>query len=255
MIEQTNHQAIASFAEKRLSPIHARMFPFEIRGRLQEFRNDLINHGFIEDDQDDEEALTHSEKIPLESEAFFQFKNIALWSAMTFDVAHYCVLNNQSGDGIIFVGYPNHIEAARQVFHVLKNISVEMRNAIMNKLKHFKKESTRNERADERVEEWLANVLEQGLCEDWPDNSDHVDYVRYIQKHFKTSEDQTKVMRRALDIFDPFYNKEIDASTTTKSFEKEVFSIFPLDYIGQTAEELKSFQNQDMIMLLTDRRQ
>ncbi len=248
-IENSSLQSIASFSQKRLSSLHAWTFPFEIRGRLEEFRNDLLNNGLLDDDQCDEESLTHSEKIPLESNAYFQFKNIALWSAAYCDVAHYCVLNTKRGDGIIFVGYPNHVEAARHVFQVLKNIAVEMRDAIMNKLKHFKKESTRNERADERMEEWLDNVLGRGLCEDWPDNSDHADYLAYIQKHFKTSEDQREVARRALEIIQPFYDEKRDLSIPFESLQQEVFRTFPQDYIHQTAEELKAFQGHDMIML------
>lgn len=245
MSEITIQPTIESLAHKRLSYLNAGTFPFETRGRIEEFKDDLFRHGILA--CEDNETLTHSEKIPIEG-VYFPLKDIILWSAAYFDVVHYYVINSKEGDGIIFVGEANHIEAAKQVFHVLNKMALEIREKTLEKSKRLKKESAKKSRINRAITQWLASVLNLGLCYSLPDNSDREEYVSYIQQYFKTSEDQRAVGRRALEIIAPFYDESKNYDSA-QSLQEEIFNKFPRDYIRQTAEEMMVFQQKDMIML------
>lgn len=245
MSEIAIQPTIESLANKRLSYLNANTFPFEVRGRIEEFKSDLFRHGILS--YEDNETLTHSEKIPIE-DLYFTLKEIILWTAAYFDVVHYYVINSKEGDGIIFVGEVNHIEAAKQVFHILKNSALEIRDKIIEKSKRLKKESTKKTRVNRAITQWLESLLNIKFLDSLPDNSDNEEYVEYVQQHFKTSEDQRAVGRRALDIIAPFYD-ENTKHDSEKSLQEEIFSKFSRDYIRQTSEELMAFQQQDMVML------
>jgi len=65
---------IDAFAQKRLSHLQANTFPFEIIGCIDDFRRDLANHNIIIDEIEDKE-ITHSAKMLMELNQYFQAKN------------------------------------------------------------------------------------------------------------------------------------------------------------------------------------
>ena len=121
-IKKNIQKKIDEYAQKRLSRLHANTFAFEIRGCIQDFRNDLSSSGIIADDFEEDE-LTHSKKLLLEHKQYFQYpRDIALFAAGYLGAQHVYVTNNKTGEGIIFIGVANNIYAARKVFDCLMKI-------------------------------------------------------------------------------------------------------------------------------------
>lgn len=247
-IDKAIQKKIDTFAQKRLSHLHAKTYPFEIMGCIEDFRSDLCNHNVIVDEIEDEK-LIHSEKILMELNPYFQFRNMIKFSSTYFGTEHCYVSNHKSGDGIIFIGHINNIYAARIVFDCLAKIAAETREAYLVKLKRYKKQSTKEERADAYMDEWFEDLIEEDRYYAWYDASYREYFSDYIKKHFKTSEDERKIMLRAIEIIKPIYDRKPDPTLTWGEFKKEVFKFFPEKLIKQTAKELDEIQSQDIVVL------
>lgn len=247
-IKNDIQKKIDEFEQKRLSHLQAKTFPFEIIGCIEDFRNDLSNHHIITDEIEDEE-LTHSEKILMELKSYFQSKEIIKFSSAYFGTEHRYVTNHTLGDGIIFIGPVNNIYAAQIVLNRLEKIAAEIREAYVVKLKRYKKQNTKDERADEYMDQWFEDLIAKVRYYTWYDASYRECFADYIRKNFKTSEDKRKLMLRTIEIIKPLYDTKSDSSLTWGEFKKEVFKIFPEKLINQTINELDEMQTQDIVVL------
>ncbi len=247
-IENEVQEKIDKVAKKRISHLHINTFSFEIKGSIHAFRDELSTYNLIIEDLDEVE-FTHSEKIPMESDIYFQLRDIAKFIAAYFSSEHRYVTNQKHGDGIIFIGHVNNIYAAQIAFHCLAKIVLDTREVYMSKLKRYKKQSTKDEHADDYMDEWLDDLIGSDRYNDWNDPDYHEDFEEYVKNNFKTSEDKNNILRRAIDITKPMFNPKLDESLTWGEFKKELFKIFPEELINQSARDLEEIQTKDIVML------
>lgn len=250
-IKKDVQKKIDTFAQKRLSHLQAKTFPFEITGCIDDFRRDLANCDIITDEIEDQE-LTHSEKILMELNPYFRAKEIIRFSSAYFGTEHRYVKNCNSNNGVIYIGHVNNIYAAQIVVDCLTKIASEIREAYMAKLKRYKKQSTKDERADEYVDEWFEELTEKVRYSAWYDTSYRGYFSDYVKKHFKTYEDERKIMLRAIEIIMPIYDIKPDISLTWGEVKKEIFKIYPEKLIKQTIKELDEIQRKDIVLSAFD---
>ena len=241
---------IDAFAEKRLSHLQAKTLPFEIIGCIDDFRSDLANHNIIIDEIEDKE-ITHSAKMLMELKQYFQANNMIQFSSIYFGTENFYVTNHKSGNGIIFVGNFNNIYATQIVFDCLRKIATGIRQKYMTKLKSYKMQSTKDKHTDEYMDEWFENLIEKVSYYAWYDAPYRKYFSDYVKKHFKTSEDEHKIMLRAIEIIKPIYDTKYDGSITWGEFKKEVFKTFPEKLINQTIKELDEIKTQDIVVIFS----
>jgi len=247
-IKKDIQKKIDAFAQKRLFHLRANTFPFEIIGSIDDFRRDLVSHDIIIDEIEDEE-LTHSEKKPMELNPYFLAKKMIRFSSAYFGTEHRYVTNHKASNGVIFIGHVNNIYATQVTFDCLSKIAAEIREAYMAKLKRYKKQSTRDERADEYMDEWFEDLTAEVRYYAWYDASCREYFSEYVKKHFKTSEDERKIMLRVIEIIKPIYNTKTDPNLTWGEFKKEIFKTFPEELIQQSTKDLDEIQTQDIVVI------
>ena len=247
-LPQPIHKKIDATAQKQLAHLQAKTLPFEIMGCIEDFRNELANQQIISDEVG-AEGLTHSKKIPMELTSYFQSKDIIKFSCAYFGTEHCYVTNHQSGSGIVFIGHVNNIYASNQVLDCLINIATEIRGTYLKKLTRYKKQSTKEERADEYMSEWFHDLTEEARYYTWYDACSHDDFKAYVKKNFRTSEEERELMLRAIEIIKPIYETEPDPTMTWGEFKKEVFKTFPEKLVRETAKEMDEMRSQDVVVL------
>ena len=235
------------FEQKRLSHLQAKIFPFEIINCIDNFRTDLAGNNIIVEDIEDKK-ITHIPKISMDNDLYFQTKNIMQFSSMYLGTEYCYVQNNKTGvKGIIFIGHINNIYATQILFNCLRKIATEIRQTYMKQLKRCKKQSTKDERADEYVDEWFEGLVEKIRYHAWYDASDRKYFSDYVKKHFKMMEDVTNFMLRAIEIIKPMYEVK-DETITWGEFKKELFKTFPEEYINETIKEFKEIRTKDVVL-------
>ena len=250
-IRNNVQKKIDTIAQKRLSHLQAKTFPFEIINCIDDFRTGLADHNIIIDEIEDKE-ITHSEKIPMDLNSYFKTKNMIQFSAICFGAEYCYVRNNKSGEGIIFIGHVNNIYATKILFDCLRKIATEIRQTYMTKLKHYKKQSTKDQRADEYMDEWFEGLIENVHYNAWYDPSCREYFSDYVKKHFKIFKDECKIMLRAMEIIKPIYDIKDESITTWGEFKKEVlFKTFPEKLINKTIQELHEMQTQNVVMIFS----
>jgi hypothetical protein len=235
------------YAKKRLHHLQAKTFPFEIINCINDFRTDLANNNIIIEDIEDKK-ITHIPKIPIDQNSYFQTKNIMQFSSMYLGTEYCYVQNNKSGIyGIIFIGHINNIYATQILFDCLRKIATEIRQTYITQLKRYKKQSTKDERADEYMDEWFEGLIEKVRYHAWYDLSDRKCFSDYVKKHFKMMEDVVNFMLRAIEIIKPIYEVK-DKNITWGEFKKELNKTFPEEYINETIKEFKGIRTKDVVI-------
>ena len=250
-ISQHVKKKINAFAQKSLSKIHAKTMHSTIIGCINNFRRDLFDNDIIIDEIDDSK-ITHSEKIQIKVKPYFKARNMIKFSSMCFDTEYCYVKNYSAGEGVIFIGHANNIYATQLVFDCFKKIAIELRQAYMPKLKHYKKQSTKDKHADEYIDDWFENLVGEICHHTWYDTPYSKYFLDYVQKHFKTSADERKILLRATEIIKPIYYIEDGSNRTWGEFlKKEIYPKFPKELIKQTMKELDELQTQDVVMFFS----
>jgi hypothetical protein len=235
------------YAQKRLHHLQAKTFPFEIINCIIDFRTDLANNNIIIEDFEDKE-ITHIPKIPIDPDLYFQTKNIIQFSSMYLGTEYCYVQNNESHiNGIIFIGHINNIYATQILFDCLRKIATEIRQTYMTKLKRYKKQSTKDERADEYINEWFDGLIENVRYNSWYDSSDRKCFSDYVKKHFKMMDDVVYFMLRILEIIKPVLDVK-DKTITWGEFKKELSKSFPEEDINEKIKEFKDIRKKDLVI-------
>ncbi len=241
-VKKNIQKKIDLYAQKRLSHLKARTFPFEIINCIDDFKGDLSDNNIIIEDIEDKQ-ITHSSKISMDLDPYLQIKNILEFVSLYLGTEYCYVKNNMSGDGVIFIGHINNIYATQVLFDCIKKIALEIRQIYINKLKPYKKESTKNKRADEYMHEWFEELIENHKNNIWYDPSSRKYFSDYVEKNFKIIKDERQIMLRAIEIIQSIYNKN-DGSI---SFGK-MFKTFSKKYVKETLDELNEFRLKDIVI-------
>jgi hypothetical protein len=254
-IEKLIHKEIDELAQKSLSHLQAKTPPYEIMSCIDYFRRDLKYYDIISEDLEEQE-ITHSNKICIDWNSYMQAKDILQFSSSYFGTEYCYVTNKKSGEGMIFIGQVNNIYATQVLFTCLSKIANEIRQNYLQKLKHYKKQSTKEQRVDEYIYEWFEGVMEhlkRGTCFDpWTlyTSSDRQYFVDYVKKNFKTYENIEKLCVVALEVLKPI-GELIEGTITLKKFsqiKEEVFKKFPKELSKQRDKEFCSINSKDVVM-------
>ena len=188
--------------------------------------------------------------------SYMQAENILRFSSRYLGTEYCYVKNKKSGDGIIFIGQVNNIYATQVVFGCLQKIATEIRQTYLQKLNRYKKQTTKEQRVNEYMDEWFDGVMEHLQRGTWYDpwtlytSSDRKYFADYVKQHFKMWEDTRKLFLLAMEILKPFFEL-IDGTITLKEFRQaseEGFKIFPKALIKQTGKALCEINSKDMVM-------
>ena len=219
-IKKLIHKKIDALAKKSLSHLQAKTSSYEIIDCIDDFRNYLEDEDIISDDLEDQK-ITHSKKICMNRKLYRQVEDILKFSSSYFGTEYCYVTNNKLGDGIIFIGQVNNIYATQIVFDCLSKIANEIRQNYLIKLKHYKKQTTKEERANEYIDEWFEGLMEHLKRSIWYDpltlytSSDRKYFIDYVKKHFKTYEDIDKLRVIAAEVLKPI-GELIEGAITLK---------------------------------------
>jgi hypothetical protein len=254
-IKKLIHKKIDVLAQKSLSHLQAKTSPYEIIDCIDDFRNYLEDDDIISEDLEEQE-ITHSNKMCMNRQLYRQVEDILKFSVNYFGTEYCYVKNNKSGDGIIFIGQVNNIYATQIVFACFSKIANEIRQNYLMKLKRYKKQRTKEQRANEYMDEWFEGLMEHLKRSTWYDrwtlytSSDRKYFVDYVKQNFKTYEDIDKLWVIAREVLKPIAEL-IEGTITLRKFKqirKEVFKKFPQELIRQTGKELCSINSKDIVM-------
>ena len=229
----------------RLSDLDVHNFSFEIVGCLNNFRDDLFDRGIMVN-KIEESDLTH-EKQEMNLKSYLDYgRDIALFASGYFGTEHVYVTNKKTYDGIILIGQPNHIYATRLVFECLTNIAASLQKKYLRKRRGYKNKGL--EGSDYQMSYCLETLTKNMCYRTWYDAPEHKLLSEYSKTHFKTSEDQRKLMMHAIQIIEPIY----DMNIPSENIRKTVFEKFSEEDIYKTREQIEEFQTQDVVMVFLE---
>lgn len=160
-LKHLEHKRIDVLAQKRLSHLQASTLPVEIIKCIDYFRTNLEEDDIISDDIKNHK-ITHSNKVCMDWKSYMQAENILRFSSRYLGTEYCYVKNKKSGDGIIFIGQGNNIYATQVVFDCLQKIATEIRHIYLQKLNRYKKQSTKDQRVNEYMDEWFDGTFTAG---------------------------------------------------------------------------------------------
>lgn len=259
-------QAIEQVAQEYLAPLDENNHPMQIQWKVQKFRDTIFNSDII-DECNDFDNIMHTETVPMKLDHFHQTQDMAWWSAYIFDATFFYVsekndeLSNSnavktvsSPSGVIFLGFEKRVDAAKILYSYLFNIALNVRNAYIASLKRFKKQSSKDERADEYMEEWYNILLNRDWRDgEWYDTSYANEFLKYTKKHFVTFDEKCKIAVQAAKILKPFLDNSLreklrDRSVTWESLKKEYLDQIPFDKVDRIFKRLDKIKKQETII-------
>ncbi len=124
----------------------------------------------------------------------------------------------------------------------------------MDSLKRFKKQSSKEERTDEYMQEWYNVLLDRDWRDDeWYDTSYVDEFLKYAKKHFVTFDEKCKVVVKAAKILKPFLDNSLreklrSPSITWESLKKEYLDHISFDKVDRIFKRLDKIKKQDTII-------
>ena len=146
------------------------------------------------------------------------------------------------------------MDAAKVLFVYLANIVFNVRKAYIASLKRFKKQSSKEERADEHMEEWASAILERNWIDDvWYDTSYKDEFLKYTKKHFVTYDEKCKTALQAAKILKPLLDGTLkeglqSGSITLEEIKKEFVDILSEKKADKIFKRLEKAKEQETII-------
>ena len=173
---------------------------------LNQFKGELLNNDYISYEIEDDE-ITHSDKIQFDLKLYHQYpQDLARFVSSQFGTAHAFVCNRQSFDGIIFVGQQNNLYATRLVFEYLENIASNIYTTYFQKLKRYKKQETKEDKARDHMDDWLDDLKCFARETRFFDVNDEELFGLYAKQHFKTTSQEHKAWQNVAKLLEPIIN-------------------------------------------------
>lgn len=244
MMETAFKKAIATAEDKYLLPINQNDYPFRIMAAADDFKRTLYDNNILSE-EDDEGPVKHTSIIPLTLDDYYEVKEVACWLCADFFDAVYCyVVDKNDNSGVIFVGFEKEIAAATTLFTHLSKIMLATRKQYISTLKRFKKQSSKEERADEHMDEWIESFLGRNRYDEYYEIAYAEEFLAHTKKHFYTAQEQNKLLLQAMEILNPVIDDKKDPATTIAEL-KEIFSDKHQQHVKTG---LKKSQSQKMIV-------
>ena len=239
---------IEQLAKENLSSLDKYSHTVQINLKISVFKEQLEREGIIEDDPDDD-TVTQTEMIPMEWKDYSHVQESAAWlSCNTFDTVHCYVLGKNKIDGVIFIGFEKNIYASKVLFSYLSKLALDLRAEYIKSLKRVKKDSTKEDRADDYMSDWTQELLGRYNFEEWYEVTYSDEILLYVKQNFKTVEERDALLIQAAEVVRPFVDDSISDSSTLGEVRKKLFKKFPREKICQIVKELQESQEKDLIL-------
>jgi predicted RNase H-like nuclease len=121
-----------------------------------------------------------------------------------------------------------------------------VREKYWQKLKRYKKEKTKIERADEHISDWLEELFSNASYNTLL-SRDNILYSDYIKEHFITEEDKRNVMLHAVKIIQLIYDCD-NLNISWQDLRKEVYKVYPEQEVKDVAAKIMEMKSQDIVM-------
>lgn len=254
MNEQLNaiQNDIDDIAQKQLSSLCKNSHPYQINGCMAGFRTALSNRDIISGYIDEDEQIVQSDKIVMDVDTYFQYpSDLSKYVANYMGTKSIFVMNRVKAEyGVIFVGQANNVYATKILFECLCNIAAAIRSQYMTTLKRYKKQSTRDDKASDYMSDWLDTFIDSDSPPQWLDFSDALILNQYINKQFKSTEDEQKLLLMGYDIILEIHNIQEQHIDEQVNWREILYKTYPKELVERTFNELKALQNLDLVVVL-----
>ncbi len=215
---------------------------------LNQFKEELLNNDFISYEIEDDE-ITHSDKIQFDLKLYHQYpQDLARFVSSQFGTAHAFVCNRQSFDGIIFVGQQNNLYITQLVFEYLENIASNIYTSYFQKLKRYKKQETKEDKARDHMEDWLDDLKYFAREARFFDISDEELFSLYAKQHFKTTGQEHNAWQNVAKLLKPIINNMKDDSISFGELRDRINKHHPEDEVNKIMQEAHDFNDKDLIL-------
>lgn len=219
---------------------------------MSQFKRELLDNDFISYEIEEDE-ITHGDKIQLNLNHYFQYpKNLAQFVSSQFGTVHAFVCNRESFDGIIFLGQQNNLYATCLVFEFLEKIASSRYNTYLNKLKRYKKQETKDDKARDYMDDWLEDLKYHAYETRFFDRSDKELFAPYAKQHFKTTGDERKALQNMVKLMEPVINEMKEESVSVGELRDRLYSRYPEDEVINVMKEVNNFNDKDLILSFRD---
>ena len=215
---------------------------------LNQFKEELLNKDVISYEIEDDE-ITHSDKVQFDLKLYHQYpQDLARFVSSQFGTAHAFVCNRESFDGIIFVGQQNNIYATRLVFEYFEKIASNIYTDYFQKLKRYKKQETKEDKARDHMEDWLDD-LKYFACEArFFEVSDEELFGPYAKQHFKTTGQEHKAWHNVAKLLEPIIKNMKEDSISFGELRDRINKHHPEDMVNKVMQEANDLNEKDLIL-------
>lgn len=215
---------------------------------LSQFKEELLNKDIISYEIEDDE-ITHSDKIQLDLKIYHQYtRDLARFVCSQFGTTHAFVCNRESFDGIIFVGQQNNLYATRLVFDHLEKIASNIYTNYFQKLKRYKKQETKEDKARDHMEEWLDDLKYFAREMRFFDVSDEELFGLYAKQHFKTIGQEQKAFQNMVKLLEPIIKDMKESTISFGELRDRIYKHHPEDMVNKVMQEANDFNGKDLIL-------
>lgn len=253
-ILSTTQKEIDAIAQKRLSPLYPEAAPFQISCCITSFRTKLSSQNLIADYIEDEGEIMHSGKIVMDMDTYFQYPfELSKFVANYMGTKPIYVINRATNeDGLIFVGQASNVYATQVLFDALVKMGAVIRAQYMEKLKRYKKQSTKDDKADDYMSDWLDSLTEDGYYSRWLDFQDDDMLSNYIRQNFKTTEDERQVLLAGYEMIQELHHIISNDPDGLVDCREVLFKKYPKEMAENTSALLTALQTQDLVLVSPD---
>lgn len=234
--------------KKNLSNVKQDLSSYFIMKCMTQFKRELLDNDIISYEIEDDE-ITHSEKIQLNLNHYFQYpKDLARFVSSQFGTVHAFVCNRESYDGIIFIGQQNNLHATFLVYEFLEKIASNIYNTYFNKLKRYKKQETKEDKARDHMDDWLEDLKYHAYETRFFDISNEELFAPYAKQHFKTTGDERIALQSLVKLMQPIIENMKEKSVSFGELRDRLYALYPEDEIIHVMEEVNDFKNKELIL-------
>ena len=128
-----------------------------------------------------------------------------------------------------------------QVFECLENIASNIYTSYFQKLKRYKKQETKEDKARDHMDDWLDD-LKYFACEPrFFDISDEELFGPYAKQHFKTAGQEHEACQNVAKLLKPIINTMKEDSISIGELRDRINKHYPEDKVNKVMQEANDF--------------
>ena len=134
------------------------------------------------------------------------------------------------------------------MFEYLEHIASNIYTSYFQKLKRYKKQETKEDKARDHMEDWLDD-LKYFACESrFFDISDEEFFGPYAKQHFKTIGQEHEAWQNVAKLLKPIINTMKEDSITFGELRDRINKHHPKDKVIKVMQEANDFNDRDLIL-------